>query len=657
MSSNDSYTELCSSVTLQSNKEGFFRQFADRVSNAVNEEWLDKFMQLPNENKILKCWTDKKVRNEMLQTLENIQEVYRGKSARLAMQRRQEAEHFFKRGNLEKALLLYTQSVIRAPAAKDGDTNYDDGITLALALWNRSEVLFDMKKYHLCLDDVKLAMQEKLPKNLKLNAFWRMAECYINVRQFNEARISLKIALKLANNDWLDKINNKIEELETLKNESITELCENTPVQWQELSNGSHPVFEQASQKLHLAQNKIAGKHFIAGEQILTGETLLTEDPYVSCLSPEKYGSHCHHCFQRLESGVPCSDCCAVAFCSLKCRLAALNSYHKYECHYLDLLIGSGMSVLSFAALRIVTQQNVKYFIDALDPKNTQHHYNQVQSLTIHDDKRSGNDFLHRTLMAIFLLAVLKKSKYFLHPIKVDTLNPQELMIGRVLLRNLEVLQFNAHEIFEPVEFKNSNKPVKALNIGIGLYKTGSYFNHDCYPAVSRFFVGTKLFIKSCRPIDKNELVGDNYGVIFTKHDLTERQQKLKSRYWFKCECCACLQNWPKHDSKSDTLFKLRCEKCKSSVTCEKSELNPICKNCFQSCDQILNESKVLIEEFDSRKEEAKKLNEQNVSVLCKLQDSLANYLYPPNRTFDEIQEKLLNLWMQYGNVFGFIQK
>lgn len=54
----------------------------------------------------------------MLQTLENVQEIYRGKSARLSQQRRQEAEQLYKtKKSLDKSLLMYTQSVIRAPVA------------------------------------------------------------------------------------------------------------------------------------------------------------------------------------------------------------------------------------------------------------------------------------------------------------------------------------------------------------------------------------------------------------------------------------------------------------------------------------------------------------------------------------------------------------
>lgn len=82
----------------------------------------------------------------------------------------------------------------------------------------------------------------------------------------------------------------------------------------------------------------------------------------------------------RLKTAIPCPNCSGIAFCSLDCRSKALNTYHKFECHFLDLLIGSGMSVLCFAALRIVSQQDVKYFKDAQldnDEENS-HPYKQA---------------------------------------------------------------------------------------------------------------------------------------------------------------------------------------------------------------------------------------------------------------------------------------
>lgn len=108
------------------------------------------------------------------------------------------------------------------------------------------------------------------------------------------------------------------------------------------------------------------------------------------------------------------------------------------------------------------------------------------------------------------------------------------------------MLQFNAHEIFETKTAENDQLPAgKFLYIAVGIYNSAVYFNHSCYPAVVRYFVGTNIVLCATRPLEPGETVSENYGPIFTTHTLRERQRNLRSRYWFLCECICCKENWP----------------------------------------------------------------------------------------------------------------
>lgn len=69
----------------------------------------------------------------------------------------------------------------------------------------------------------------------------------------------------------------------------------------------------------------------------------------------------------RLLAPVGCPECSGVAFCSVSCKDQAISSYHCYECHYMDLLVGSGMSILCHLALRMVTQSGLQHFLDIKD--------------------------------------------------------------------------------------------------------------------------------------------------------------------------------------------------------------------------------------------------------------------------------------------------
>lgn len=100
---------------------------------------------------------------------------------------------------------------------------------------------------------------------------------------------------------------------------------------------------------------------------------------------------------------VGCPNCSALAFCSVPCRDTALSTYHRHECRILDLLIGSGMSVLCHAALRLITQEKT------IDREKME----KVYRLCAHSEKRDPIDMLRRTLMATFLLRCLQISDYF----------------------------------------------------------------------------------------------------------------------------------------------------------------------------------------------------------------------------------------------------
>lgn len=131
------------------------------------------------------------------------------------------------------------------------------------------------------------------------------------------------------------------------------------------------------------------------------------------------------------------------------------------------------------------------------------------------------------------------------------TANPNsqsEYEIGEILIGLLQVLQFNAHEIYETKAFESQSSVVggnRLLYVGAALYHSAAYFNHSCYPDVVRHFVGTTIVLSAVRPIQPNEMIAENYGPIFTKQPLQLRQKNLQSRYWFKCACVCCKEDWP----------------------------------------------------------------------------------------------------------------
>lgn len=113
-----------------------------------------------------------------------------------------------------------------------------------------------------------------------------------------------------------------------------------------------------------------------------------------------------NHFTFRLVAPIPCTDCSGVAFCTVECRDLACATYHKFECKYLDLLIGSGMSVLCNIALRIITQ-NRNPQAALIEGKEL------LKNLCKHSEQRAPIDYFQRALMATFILRCLQKAEFF----------------------------------------------------------------------------------------------------------------------------------------------------------------------------------------------------------------------------------------------------
>lgn len=143
----------------------------------------------------------------------------------------------------------------------------------------------------------------------------------------------------------------------------------------------------------------------------------------------------------------------------------------------------------------------------------------------------------------------------FSHAIAAFPNSDTEFEIAEIIFGLLQILQFNAHEVFETVRNPSHMfNGTKTLYIAVALYNSAAYFNHHCYPAVVRYFVGKSIVLCASHPLEAGDVVAENYGPIFTRQPLAERQRQLRSRYWFFCECISCKENWPTLDQLNDKV-------------------------------------------------------------------------------------------------------
>ena len=79
-------------------------------------------------------------------------------------------------------LICLFQSITYAP---------ENGPELSLAFANRSACLYHNKNYEKCLQDIKLALNYRYPKNLEYKLLQRKGQCLTKLKRFNEAEEAL----------------------------------------------------------------------------------------------------------------------------------------------------------------------------------------------------------------------------------------------------------------------------------------------------------------------------------------------------------------------------------------------------------------------------------------------------------------------------------
>eukprot|EP00095_Tigriopus_kingsejongensis_P008472 maker-scaffold18_size714446-snap-gene-3.28 protein:Tk08472 transcript:maker-scaffold18_size714446-snap-gene-3.28-mRNA-1 annotation:"set and mynd domain-containing" len=566
-----------------------------------------------------------------------IQESYPEKNPHESKIKRDYGNKAYQDGKDIDALYLYTQAVIAAPC--DPDTHL--GKDLAIALANRSAVLFSLKAFYLALDDIKLALESGYPKELRYKLLERRLKILMFYKQMSDAQLTCKELIKS-----LDDA--KLEAGKKLK------------------------LQKEAQQTLN-AFNKMPSVY----NDLSVGEFICVEKPVVSRILPEYVGSNCAHCFKSMKAPLPCPVSTHFMFCSYKCRQVALETYHPYEAKISDFLIASGMSIVCYLAYRCVTKKPLKYFLENKD-KFSNHNeqsgiskdrvtkylsddYGNLFNLVTHHDERKIGDIFHRAMFAIMMLRCLKKFGYFgpdrtnINP-DHDELSEDELFIGTILNHFLEVLQFNAHEVaqFEMIT-KNREEGATSNFIGAGVYPTLAMFNHSCDPSIVRFYVEDAVCVQAIKNLRKGDEVCENYGPIFFHSKKEERQTQLTTQYWFECQCVACQEDWPMMHEMTDETLNFRCQGCNDKVIFHTTSTNPMLRCACGTPVPMLKVLKKLGETdlISAKAKEAMETGdlEKAQNLYCDFLTTLDKYLVPPYQDYYKIQQSIWKcIWMRFGN-------
>lgn len=528
------------------------------------------------------------------------------KSSALSEKLRIEGNSLFKQRKFAQALDRYTESVLYANCDAG---NFDECLSLALA--NRSAVLFHLKDFQGALEDSERSLSSGYPDKLKYKLIERVGKCYMKQGNSQLAKTSFKqaiVSLALADlpTDKRNQIALECYELEKHCNDYEILKDENCKINGETDAPANekmdtNTVYPCATTAFSIVSDPLLGRHAVATRDIQAGELILFEKPYSAILFERYRLTHCHHCLKRCRTMIGCPKCSFVGFCNERCKDEALAIYHTFECPYLSEFYKADLG-LGQLALRMITTAGFQYLYDLSDTDLVESNglnaegiydsldYKSVHSLIGHSESRTISDLFRRTLMAVFILRFIECDKFFTTSTDEKAKFEKKVCIGAHILKQLQMLPCNAHEVSELHIDKTSVADSELKEIGSAIYATLSLLNHSCDPTVVRHSYGNSCALRAIKFIPKGGLVIDNYGALYAVNGYEERQQIVGSQYFFNCQCEPCINNWPLYPEISADLPLFKCPACSKEIEDEAYQLHE--KLCCKPCGITLPISK-----------------------------------------------------------------
>lgn len=513
------------------------------------------------------------------------------KSATRASNFRVQGNKKFQKRDDAGSLVCYTQSVVNAPR---------DSEELSLALANRSAALFHLGAYQECLQDITLALESGYPTSLHYKLHIRRSQCLSKLNRHKEEIEALQSAqkcLELVGNLSLQKKSSIKTDVELALSKACSQLsigsiqstgdgheafCIPVP------TCGENERFAYASAALDLRYTEEQGRHVITNRDLKMGDILFVERPYAFVVLPDQYGAHCHNCCASYTAPVPCWECTLGLYCSEACRQESWDQYHQWECHGgLELLHSIGIAHLglrvvlkagSLHALRdffMKIQESGSQLEDTYGDKRCS--YKAVYQLVSHLEDMKHEDLFQYTMTACMVtLYLLHYTDYFKE--EAVSSSPDELLqdkksivclVGAMILRHIAQLVCNGHAItkLDRMLPENENKEVfteQQVRIATAIYPSASMMNHSCDPNIINSFYNQYLIVRACKDISKGEEVFNCYGPHFRHMGLQERQEALRSQYFFTCTCRPCSLSG--QQDFQERFSALLCPKCSGPV-------------------------------------------------------------------------------------------
>uniref|UniRef100_A0A8D2DSL9 Protein-lysine N-methyltransferase SMYD4 n=1 Tax=Sciurus vulgaris TaxID=55149 RepID=A0A8D2DSL9_SCIVU len=416
---------------------------------------------------------------------------------------------------------------------------------------------------------------------------------------------------------------------------------------------------------------------------------------------------YCHRCLKHTLATVPCDGCSYAKYCSHECMQQAWELYHSVECPLGALLLTLGVFCHIALRLTLLTRfedvgkvtsklcdeisNNISFpksktLIKTLNYNQEENedngkvvktpipgcdisgkyenNYNAVFNLLPHTENHSPE---HKFLCAVSISALCKKLEAANLQAFATDLNSSKLKApvtpqlcadlniwGVAMLRHMLQLQCNAQAITTIQQTESKESIIansRQVRLATGIFPVVSLLNHSCSPNTSVSFTSTVATIRAAQRIRKGQEILHCYGPHKSWMGVAERQQKLRSQYYFDCSCPAC------HTEELRTAAGPRWEAfcCNSCRTLMQGDDVLSCGN--KSCTKSVSRDHLVsqLQDLQHQVGMAQKLLrsgklEQAIQQLLGCQRDAESFLSPEHTMVGEIEDDLAQAYAALGD-------
>ncbi|CAB3371414.1 Hypothetical predicted protein [Cloeon dipterum] len=206
------------------------------------------------------------------------------------------------------------------------------------------------------------------------------------------------------------------------------------------------------SAAVELQYNEEFGRHLIALQPIPPGCVIGVELPFANVLHSSCKYTHCSQCLAKAHFLIPCQNCTQAMYCSESCRVAAWSEHHAVECQIAGQLQTAGLSPVDVLAVRVLSLSKPDEILrcQAGGKRNSRcagfSSTGRFESdslyafMHIHCNPQGWTfeETLRQLVTALLILRVYGLDKH-----------PQSIQLAVFVLRNLQSIPHNSHEIAE----------------------------------------------------------------------------------------------------------------------------------------------------------------------------------------------------------------